>query len=95
MKNKVKNRCITVKQLHQERADQWISVSCIQLAGVWLHDAGFVIGDRVNVQVRRNRLVITNEKLPVVPLQPEPTASKRKMRQISRLLASINLNEEE
>jgi len=94
MKTRLKTRCITVKQLHQERAYQWISVSCIQLAGVWLHDAGFVIGDRVNVQVRRNRIVITNEKRPVIPLQPEPTASKRKMRQISRLLASINLDEE-
>jgi len=94
MKNKLKTRCITVKQLHQERAYQWISVSCIQLAGVWLHDAGFVIGDRVNVQVRHNRIVITNEKRPAIPLQPEPTASKRKMRQISRLLASMNLNEE-
>lgn len=94
MKNRLKTRSITVKQLHQERACQWKSVSCIQLAGVWLQDAGFVIGDRVNVQVRRNRIIITNEKRQDIPIQPEPTASKRKMRQISRLLAFTNLDEE-
>ncbi|MEC5145776.1 Toxin SymE, type I toxin-antitoxin system [Chitinophaga sp. 180180018-2] len=95
MKNrKLKTRFITVKQLHQGRTYESKSVSCIQLAGVWLQEAGFIVGDRVNVHVRRNRLVITNEERQVIPLPPEPTPGKRKMQRISRLLAAVNLDME-
>ncbi|WP_143306172.1 SymE family type I addiction module toxin [Chitinophaga vietnamensis] len=59
MKNQHPTRQLKVKYLHQERRFEHKIVSCISLAGVWLEQAGFQIGDYVEVQVKNNRLVIS------------------------------------
>jgi len=40
----------------KEREVPWLNVS-----GVWLEQAGFSIGDRVNIKVGRKRLIITRQ----------------------------------
>ena len=83
MKNTNKTRHLTVNYLHQERTYDSKLVSRISLAGVWLEDAGFTVGDKVTVQVENNRIVISNQKQekPVIP--PEARKGKAAMREIA------------
>ncbi|MGO4292704.1 SymE family type I addiction module toxin [Chitinophaga sp. RAB17] len=84
MECKNKTRHLTVKYIHQERTYDSKLVSCISLAGIWLQDAGFIVGDKVTVQVESNRIVISNLRQEKPVIQPEPQEGKAVMREIAR-----------
>ncbi|PSL42388.1 type I toxin-antitoxin system toxin SymE [Chitinophaga niastensis] len=83
MKNENKTRHLTVNYIHQERTYDSKLVSCISLAGVWLENAGFIVGDKVTVQVENNRIVISNLKQEKPVIQPEARKGKAAMREIA------------
>ncbi|CAL1518564.1 SymE family type I addiction module toxin [Chitinophaga sp. MM2321] len=58
MKSIKKTRNLTVKYVYQERAYNSKALPLISLAGLWLQNAGFEIGDNIAVSVERNKLVI-------------------------------------
>ncbi|WP_158267120.1 SymE family type I addiction module toxin [Chitinophaga niastensis] len=84
MEDKNKTRHLTVKYIHQERTYDSRLVSCISLAGVWLENAGFIVGDKVTVQVESNRIVISKLKQEKPVLQPEARKGKAVMREIAQ-----------
>ncbi|MBS0027663.1 SymE family type I addiction module toxin [Chitinophaga sp. 22321] len=84
MENQHKTRHLTVNYIHQERTYDSKLISCISLAGVWLENAGFIVGDKVTVQVESNRIVISKLKQENPVHQPEARKGKAAMREIAR-----------
>lgn len=62
MKNQQRTRHLTVNYIYQERTYEYKQVPSISLAGIWVQNAGFKIGDKVMVDVEENRIVISRLK---------------------------------
>ena len=84
MKNANKTRHLTVNYVYQERTYDSKLVSRISLAGVWLENAGFTVGDKVTVQVENDRIVISKLKQEKPEVQPEVGKGKAVMREIAQ-----------
>ncbi|WP_158267091.1 SymE family type I addiction module toxin [Chitinophaga niastensis] len=86
MKNQHKTRHLTVNYIHQERTYECKQVPSISLAGIWVQNAGFKIGDKVMVDVEENRIVISRLKPDPSETTPEKANGKMKMREIRNAL---------
>lgn len=84
MKNKNKTRHLTVNYIYQERTYDSKLVSRISLAGAWLENAGFTVGDKVAVQVDNDRIVISKLKQEKPVIQPGTREGKAVMREIAQ-----------
>ena len=54
-------RKLKVYPKHVNRKNDWLKwVPEIRISGIWVRDAGFVTGDEVIVEVKKNLLIIKN-----------------------------------
>jgi hypothetical protein len=54
----ITSRQLVVSQLVQSRARDLVSVPYVRLAGLWLNRAGFPIGARIEVRIKRGKLLL-------------------------------------
>lgn len=54
-------RSIKTSRQYRKRAEKFITVPYIRLAGLWLADAGFRPGENLNIHVSNGQVVITKK----------------------------------
>jgi len=54
----ITSRQLVVSQLVQSRGRDLVSVPYIRLSGLWLKHAGFPIGARIEVRIKRGKLLL-------------------------------------
>jgi len=54
----ITSRQLIVSQLVQSRGRDLVSVPYIRLSGLWLNRAGFPIGARIEVRIKRGKLLL-------------------------------------
>lgn len=46
---------------YHHRAGHGRDLPCLSMSGLWLENAGFKIGDQLQISVENNKLIITNQ----------------------------------
>jgi hypothetical protein len=59
----ITSRQLVVSQLVQSRDRDLVSVPYIRLSGLWLKRAGFPIGARIEVRIKRGKLLLLRSDL--------------------------------
>lgn len=57
-----KNRILTISSLFRKRKWQKpVHYPKLTITGKWLEEAGFNIGDKINLEIVNNKIIISNE----------------------------------